>query len=402
MRVAVNLLPLRSYADRLKMFGAVSDRVERLYLLTDQTPQGVERWPKLRPVVLGQGRRFRARAFDWLDAAAAADEVDVVHDTFGNLAPWMEAVGPDPDRRVRLLTTQYTTNWGWFTRVRRQAGLHLNLTYVAQRTVTLWRDRRMCPVVDRVVVLGPGHEIDLQAGHGVPAGRVEWLPSEIDTARFQPGEGPRDGRPTLLYVGSVGRNKGLDLLFDAVAQIRPQHPDMRLMVFGPINWWERQWLPRALAALGLGPVVQPQSIAPRDCIRGWYQRADLFVFPSRFEGSPRAVREALACGLRCVVSDIPGNRGIDPDGRFMRFVPLAGGGPAWAEAIEELLAESPERAAARSAAGIAHIRERHSPEAVAERVVELYQRLVAEPPWPLRADGGSARSGTWSGAPAGS
>lgn len=398
------------------MLGALSVRLERLYLLTDTVPDSLVEllagWPRLRVVPLGS-EAFRERAFDWLDAAAAAGTIDVVHDTFGLLGAWFQAVGPDPDRKVRLLTTQYTTNWGWFTRVRRQADLELNLTYAVQRTLTLWRDRRVCSMADRVVVLGPGHEGDLVEGHGVPAARIEWMPSEIDVERFKPSHAPRDGRPTLLYVGTVGRNKGMDLLFDALERMRHGWPRLRLLLFGPISWWERRWLPPALARFGLGQVAQLQSIAPRAHIADWYQRADLFVFPSRFEGSPRAVREALACGLRCVVSDIPGNRGIDPDGAFMRFVPLEGGGEAWGEAIAALLQESPAAAASRSAAGVAHIRAHHSPAAVAGRVADLYARLLAEPPWSapradgicagtLRAGGGSARSDTSSAGPPGS
>ncbi len=219
------------------MLAALATQVQRLYLLTDAIPEGLQGTSNLRIIPLGR-RGFRRRARAWLDAHA--DELDVVHDTFGHLAGWFQARGPVPGRRFRLITTQYTTNWGWFARVRQ--GMALSPHYVSQRTVTLWRDRRVCRAADRVLVLGPGHEADLTEGHGVPAERIEWVPSEIDTERFSPPPKPRPPGARVLFTGTVFRNKGIDVLLDAMTAIAPRWPGMSVSLVGKVVPWLEGWL----------------------------------------------------------------------------------------------------------------------------------------------------------------
>lgn len=382
MRVAVNLLALPSYLDRFQMLCALSDRVERLHLLTDTCPPALaeraREHPRLRVVPLGWPG-FRPRAEAWLDARVRGPGLDIVHDTFNQLTRWLQVVGPRPDRRFRLLTTLYTSNDAWF-REARHNGMDLDLRYITQRTLNLWRTRRITQAVDCTLVLGPGHEHDLTERHHIPATRIEWIPSEIDTTGFCPGDAPREGGPVLLYTGTVFRNKGIDVLIEAARRLRERWPGLRLELLGNIVPWERRWFDEAVAAAGLAGVVRAPGHVPRAEVLERYRRADLYVFPSRFEGSPRSVREAVACGCPAVVSDIPGNRGIDPAGDFLRFVPPTDVG-AWVEAIDGLLREPAGARDSRSARGVEHLRRHHTPEAVADRLVGIYHRLLSGPPW---------------------
>jgi glycosyltransferase involved in cell wall biosynthesis len=387
VHVAVNLVALRLYVDRFRMLCHLSAEVGRLYLLTDsidaEFAAEAARWPNLRVITLGQ-RRFRARAHAWLDAQLAGPGLDVVHDTFGHLADWMQARARDPERRVRFFTTQYTTNYGWFNEVRRRPGLSLDWAYGALRLVTYWRDRRVCRAVDCSIVLGPGHERALVEGHGVPADRVVWLPSEVDTDRFYPTETVEAGAqsqqpPTVLFTGAVIRNKGVDLLLEAVRRLRLTRPTLRLILVGRVPGPERAWLTQTLEAADLGSAVELRAQMPQSALIALYQQADVFVLPSLFEGSPRSLREALACGSRAVASDIPGNRGIDPDGAYIRFAPV-GDVAAWVDACAAMLDESQAEAAARRARGVASMRARHSLPAVARAWAGLYERVRRAPP----------------------
>lgn len=381
MIAAANLLALGSYPDRLRMFAALSDHLDRLWLLTDALPADhaalTAAHPNLAFVPLG-ARRFARRACDWIHRRA--DALDVVHDTFGHLAEVFEAHGPDPDRRLRLVTTLYTSNPAWFARVRHRPHA-LGRRYVAQRIITLWRDLRLCPRADRVVVLGPGHAADL-ASIGVDPARVTWIPSEIDLDTFTPASPTAAGAatgPRLLYTGTVWPNKGCDLLIDIAPALAAAHPDVELHLIGPVVPWARPWLARALADSPARAHLHAPGRRPRAELVGRYRDSDLYVFPSLFEGSPRSLREALACGLRAVASDIPGNRGVDPHGDFVRFAP-PDDRPAWTAAILDLLAEPAPAAAARVERARAHLRAHHTPAAVAARYAALYQRLVREPP----------------------
>jgi glycosyltransferase involved in cell wall biosynthesis len=282
LRIAVGLLSPESYPELLEVFGAISEQAGgRLYLLTNHRVPALEaalrRWPRLRAVVLGRGRVYRARAAAWLDAQLAGPGLDLVHDNFGHLVAWFQQAAADRARTVRLITTQYTTNQGWFARVRR-AGPDFDAAYARLRVQTLWRDRRICWAADHVIVLGPGHETDLAEGHGLPAERVSWVPAEIDTAIFRPEpESKFESSPTLesgptlesepkasadhgmgprlLFTGSVFRNKGVDVLLDMVTLLRGRHPNLTLALVGPVPDFEARWLREAVAARGLGDAV---------------------------------------------------------------------------------------------------------------------------------------------------
>lgn len=383
-RVAANLLGPGAYADRFDMFAALSDHCAGLWLLVDALPPELAaraaEHPRLHVVELGP-RRFGRRACDWLHRRLAAEALDIVHDTFGHLAEVFEAHGPDARRRAGLVTTLYTANHRWFEAVRHR-GMDLGRRYVAQRIISLWRDLRICPAADRVVVLGPGHEHDV-AALGVERRRIVWLPSETDLDRFSPA-GPSverasdrsaDDGPILLFTGTVWRNKGVDLLLDVLADLAERRP--RLQLVGNVVPWERPWLERSIARHPLAERIESTGRLPRAALVERYRRADLFVFPSLFEGSPRSVREAVACGLPAVVSDIPGCRGIDPAADFVRFAPVDDRA-AWRRAICAALDEPAQARAARAVRGRRHLEAHHSPQAVAGRYRELYGAVMRE------------------------
>jgi glycosyltransferase involved in cell wall biosynthesis len=63
-------------------------------------------------------------------------------------------------------------------------------------------------------------------------------------------------------------------------------------------------------------------LGERQDVADLYRAADLFVFPSRAEGCPNAVLEAMSCGLPIVATDIAGNREVmGDDGSVGRLVP---------------------------------------------------------------------------------
>ena len=376
------------------MLAALSDRLERLYLLTDDVPESfakrAEAYPQLQMVPLGR-KAFKKNAFIWLEDRVAGGELDIVHDTFGHLASFFQAYGPRSDRPFRLVNTLYTTNWGWFNRVRR-GDMDFGLRYMAQRVICLWRDRRVCLNADRVIVLGPGHVEDLVNGHRMDRSRVDCLPSEVDIGRFCPGDDASRERTMILFVGVVCRNKGLDVLMKALADLAQTRSGLDVRFVGPIVPWEEQWFNEERTRLGLDEIVTTTGRVEQSDLIELYRQAQLFVFPSRFEGSPRSVREALACGCRVLASDIPGHRGLDPDESFMGFVPDFDP-QSWVRAMHGFLEEPHTEAAQRAERGVEHMKRVHSFEAVGESLLELYERIQATPPWSggavPKADAGS-------------
>ncbi|MEM9644833.1 MAG: glycosyltransferase [Planctomycetota bacterium] len=136
--------------------------------------------------------------------------------------------------------------------------------------------------------------------------RLEVIPSAVEvpdsysSSRFI-GLPPSQSETTFLCVGRLEREKGFDRAISAFAEICTRFPDrtLRLAIVGEGS--QRA----ALEARATDLDVQERVAMP-----GWerpiwprYETADVFMLPSRYEGFPSALLEAMAMGMPCVVLD---------------------------------------------------------------------------------------------------
>lgn len=165
----------------------------------------------------------------------------------------------------------------------------------------------------------------------VPKDKLAFLPNPLLGAAMS--EATAFAAPTVITVGRLVAQKGLDVLLAAWARVVAMLPGWRLAIVGggPLAG-ELQ----ALAAkLDIADSVDfiGQVSDPFPLLRG----AELFVLTSRFEGTPNALLEAMACGLPAIVSDAsPGPcELIGPDESAGLIVPVEDA-HATAEAILRL------------------------------------------------------------------
>lgn len=155
------------------------------------------------------------------------------------------------------------------------------------------------------------------------------------------GERPPGGPPTIVSVGRLSKQKGLDLLIESFAALADKHADWRVVIYG--EGPERAALAELAAVKGLAQRISFPGVT-KD-VPGVLRQASLFVLPSRYEGYPNALVEALACGLPIVATDCPGATAeILKDGLHGLLVP-AGDVPALARALDTMMS-SPELRAA--------------------------------------------------------
>lgn len=143
------------------------------------------------------------------------------------------------------------------------------------------------------------------------AQRVELVPNGVDTRLFaprperaRPGGGPR----RILYVGRLAPEKNLEAVVTATAYVGPS---ARLVAAG--SGILRGDLEARAAAEGAS--VEFLGVVDQRALPAVYRSADAFVLASFTEGHPKALLEAMACGLPCVASDCAGNRSLIEDGR---------------------------------------------------------------------------------------
>jgi GalNAc-alpha-(1->4)-GalNAc-alpha-(1->3)-diNAcBac-PP-undecaprenol alpha-1,4-N-acetyl-D-galactosaminyltransferase len=134
------------------------------------------------------------------------------------------------------------------------------------------------------------------AGYAIP--NAVMLPAPVNPST--PKGGGANAR-TVIAMGRLVSQKGFDLLLEAFARIATRHPEWSIKVLGkgPL----KEQLEAQAESLGLKNRVSFVGAVsdPFPALRA----ADLFVFPSRFEGFGNALVEAMACALPVISFDCP-------------------------------------------------------------------------------------------------
>jgi glycosyltransferase involved in cell wall biosynthesis len=109
----------------------------------------------------------------------------------------------------------------------------------------------------------------------------------------------------LIFIGSLDQYyKAPDLLIDACARAASRGIDLRLLVVGDGRY--RAELEALAASLGCAERIRFAGQLAAGSVRAALDQADLFVLPSRTEGLPRAMVEAMARGLPCIGTAVGG------------------------------------------------------------------------------------------------
>jgi glycosyltransferase involved in cell wall biosynthesis len=183
------------------------------------------------------------------------------------------------------------------------------------------------------------------------------------------------GRKTLLYVGRFVPLKNLPMLIQAFHTVRRARSDVALVLVGE-GALEGQ-IREQVGRLGLTGAVTFLGHQPQTRLPALYAASDIVLLSSSFDNSPNCILEANACERPVVATRVGGVPRYVTEGENGL---LADGGDdaGFARAILELL-DQPERAREMGLAGRRRILERHSWRKSAEKLVALYDRLLASP-----------------------
>lgn len=215
------------------------------------------------------------------------------------------------------------------------------------------------------LVTGTETMAELYAGQlGVRSEKIRVMPNWIDLGRFEDSADiPDEKRNSILFVHRLSSRKGADLLPDIVERAGE---DARFVIAGdgPL----RAPLAKEFLRRGLSDRVRMEGAVPHARIPELFGRARLFIMPSREEGFPHVILEAMASGTPFVATDVGGVRDIVPDEVRGSLQPT-GDASTFAEEIVRMLTEPARRARARQA-GLSRVRH-FEKDAVVERFVTL-------------------------------
>jgi glycosyltransferase involved in cell wall biosynthesis len=245
-----------------------------------------------------------------------------------------------------------------------------------------WTGRRLTDHFHAVAHAVKSHAVDAL---GIPEERITVIERGRDasrlgarTAKRRRGTRKRLAIPAdaevLVNVGRQEFQKGQRYLLEAVERLAPSRPRLVLLIAGR----------RGAASDELDGLLARPQIAERVRLLGYRDdvsdvlaAADLFVFPSLFEGLGGSLIEAMALELPIVASDLDAIREVVEPGRNATLVPPATT-DALATAIEELLDDA-ERARAYSARSRQIFEERFTLDGSTTRMAALYRRVLGDP-----------------------
>jgi len=166
--------------------------------------------------------------------------------------------------------------------------------------LTWLHERRLRDLALADCVIVPSDHIALTlVRHGTPRDQLRVIPYAADCRRFHPlARNGHESTCTFLFAGGITQRKGIKYLLEAWSRIR--RPAWKLQLLGPLPSHRGPLEPY----LGM---VEPLGRVSHGEMPALMAAADVFVFPSLFEGSAVVTYEALACGLPSVVTPNAGS-----------------------------------------------------------------------------------------------
>jgi len=210
---------------------------------------------------------------------------------------------------------------------------------------------RLCDVA---IAVSNTVRADLERHLQMPVERVRVVPlaaapsyRPLDDANIKAAVRVRYGLPDrfILNVGALEPGKNHATLLRAFGRLKAQGLEAALVIAGPPAW-RYELLLRQVDRLGLRDQVRFLDYVPAEDLLVLYNLADLFVFPSLYEGFGLPPLEAMACGLPVVASTAPALREV-LDGAALLVHPLDV--TALAEAMGLALGDEPLRSRLREA-----------------------------------------------------
>ncbi|MFU8829943.1 MAG: glycosyltransferase family 4 protein [Phycisphaerales bacterium] len=178
-----------------------------------------------------------------------------------------------------------------------------------------------------------------------------------------------------VVIGTVSRLsdlKGHDDLVEAFAPLLRDRPELKLLWVG--DGWLRESLEKRLCDLGLRERVVITGMVPPQEVPGLMKLMDILVHPSYREGLPRAVVQAMLCGLGVIATDVDGTKEVCVDQQTGLLIP-SGDPSALRDGVRRML-EEPQNRARYGEAARAHCQDAFSAERMVSDLEAVYARVL--------------------------
>jgi glycosyltransferase involved in cell wall biosynthesis len=244
--------------------------------------------------------------------------------------------------------------------------------------------RALSRLADAVVTVSAQLREDFGRRVGLGEGGVRLVPNGIDVSSLDRGEerpatrarlGVPDDAPLIGAVGNIKPVKGYDVLLRALPRVLESHREARLVIAGGVWGQERYAARLAELAASLGLRERVQFLGLRQDVPDLLRAMDLYVLPSRSEGTSIALLEAMAAGKPIVATRVGGTPRVVEDGVTARLVP-PDDPEALASTVSGLLAD-PEAARRLGSAARRAVESEYTVDVMVRRYVSIYEEALA-------------------------
>ncbi len=266
----------------------------------------------------------------------------------------------------------------------RQARVPVLVT--AEMAADLWKgrlelaiDRKLSGWTDRVV--GNSRAVvDFYRKAGIPNDRLSMIysgienaePPQVDPAEMRRELGLKPDAPLALFAGRLYPQKGVEDLLYSLDLLQHIRPNLRTLILGdgPL----RGRLEATAKAFQLLNDRRVQFLGHREDVPRLLAASDLLVLPSRFEGLPNVVLEAMQASKPVVATAAPGTTELVVDRQTGLLVPI-GDRKALASAIRDII-DAPDLARSYGEAGRARVLNDFQADQMIQKFADLYESLA--------------------------
>lgn len=156
-------------------------------------------------------------------------------------------------------------------------------------------ERIILPISDTIIVT----TLNLKKYISSFSKRIVLIPNGVDTKLFKPLKNIKK-KFSVIYVGRLEKQKNLQVLIKATSLLDKNNKKILMIGDGSLkNFLLRQAKEKKVN-------LEIQNKVPHHLLPRYYNQARLFILPSILEGHPKALIEAMSCGLPVIGNDVPG------------------------------------------------------------------------------------------------
>ncbi len=171
-----------------------------------------------------------------------------------------------------------------------------------------------------IIALTPNNR-DLLLKTGASSKQIVMIPNGVDVTKFRKttllgdsGSEELSEERTVLYVGRVDWNKGLENVIEAMALLRKQSRLVKLLIVGPDYAGYTNCLRRLADRLDVTSSIIITGSVSDQRLMSYYSHATIFILPSLYEGLSTSLLEAMAAGVPVIATRFGGSGDVLTDG----------------------------------------------------------------------------------------